>query len=72
MKEERIQGGRTKKTKQNKMGVGTKEVRKQAEQGGEKPKNKEENPKWWGWKKKTKRGVFTKWQLNSLTLIEFV
>jgi hypothetical protein len=54
------------------MGMGTKEVRKQAEHGGEKPKNKEKKPKWWGRKKKKIRGVFNRWQLNSFALVEFV
>jgi hypothetical protein len=52
--------------------VGTKQVRKQAKSGGEKLKNKEEKLKWWGWKKKTKRGVFTRWQWNSLTFVKFI
>jgi hypothetical protein len=43
------------KKKKYKTGVGMKEIRKQVKQGGEKPKNKEENPKWWGWKKKKKK-----------------
>lgn len=38
-----------------------KEARKQAKQGGKKPKNKGEKTKCWRKKKKTKKVVFMKW-----------
>ncbi len=40
--------------------------------GGEKLENKEKKPKWWGRKKKIKKIVFIKWQLNSFTMMEFI
>jgi hypothetical protein len=62
------------KEEKKQKGSGDKRSKKISKIGGgfEKLKNKEKKPKWWGRKKKIKRGVFTKWQLNLFTLVEFV
>ncbi len=48
-----------------------KNARKQAKQGGKNEKYNKKKPKWWGRKKKTKKGIFTKWQPNLLMPMEF-
>lgn len=74
MKEKRIKGGHIQKKKEKTKGEwGWKKQKNKQNKGGlEKPKNKETKPKWWGRMKKTKRGIFTKWQLNSFILVKFV
>jgi hypothetical protein len=60
-----------KKGKKPKGECGRKKQENKLSRGRKTKKIEKEKPKWWGKKKKTKRGVSTKWQLNSPAPVEF-
>jgi hypothetical protein len=73
MKEEKIKSdGVQKKRKQNKRGVGTKEAKKKQNKGGGETREQGKRTQMVGKEEENKKRVFTKWQLNLFTHIEFI